>query len=254
MTKKQSTSVIALILALCILTACNKNGEPNAAYGEIALSKLKIKINEPDSMLFVGADTTKAVTWVVTPAGSDELLPVKTVALIKFTKAGTYTIKANNSDIESKPKTITVIDSVYVPTLFYAKLADDDQISLVPQIIKSAKSDSSYLAFTVTTKDKYCSNSVLDFGIGYESMPRGFYMSVQGTYLHPNGCSPVRRQLSAHNDFSSFLEPLTVGTYRLFISLHDINTQGSVEVTPTQVIFHWDDASGVILSPKVLAR
>jgi hypothetical protein len=49
-------------------------------------------------MLLVGADTTKAVTWTISPTESDELQTHTIGAIIKFSKAGQYTVKASNSD------------------------------------------------------------------------------------------------------------------------------------------------------------
>ncbi|MFC0518769.1 hypothetical protein ACFFGT_31440 [Mucilaginibacter angelicae] len=251
---KNLKSIPALLfLVLFVITACQKNGIPNAPAGQIAISKLKIKINEPDSMLLVGADTTKAVTWTISPSGSDELQTHTIAALVKFSKAGQYTVKASNSDITSSPLTVTVIDSVYAP-VYNENFTAGEQISLTPRIIKSTKSDSSYIGFTATTKNSYCTNSHLDFGIYFNTNPQAYFIQFNGIFFIIPGCGIGSHTVAATTDFSSYLTPLTPGTYPLHIFFAGANYNGTIEVTPTQVIFHWDNASGIIISPTTLTR
>ncbi|SEO21424.1 hypothetical protein SAMN05192574_106109 [Mucilaginibacter gossypiicola] len=243
-----------LCLVLLIITACQKNGIPNAPAGQIAISKLKVKIDEPDSMLLVGADTTKAVTWTISPAGSDEMQTHTIGAVIKFSKAGNYTIKASNGDETSNTLTVTVIDSVYAP-VYNTDFSAGEQISMTPRIIKSTKSDSSYIGFTATTKNSYCTNSHLEFGVWFGSNPQTYFIQFNGIFFITPGCGAGSQPVTGTADFSSYLTPLTPGIYPLNILFHDIGYNGTVEVTPTQVIFHWDNASsGIIISPTTLTR
>ncbi|MDB5157999.1 MAG: hypothetical protein JWR50_2706 [Mucilaginibacter sp.] len=242
-----------LCFVLCVTTACQKNGIPNAPTGQIAISKLKLKINEPDSMFLVGADTTKAVTWTISPTGSDELQTHTIGAVIKFSKAGQYTVKASNSDETSNTLTVTVIDSVYAP-VYNANFTAGEQINFTPRIIKSTKSDSSYIGFTATTKNSYCTNSHLDFGIYFNTTPQAYFIQFNGIFFIIPECGVGSHTVATTTDFSSYLTPLTPGTYPLHIFFKGVNYNGTIEITSTQVIFHWDNASDIIISPTTLTR
>ena len=253
---KSLNSIPALILIVVfVVTACTKNGEPNAPAGQIAISKLKVKINEPDSMLFVAADTNKAVNWSISPSGSDELEARKTAALIKFTKAGQYTIKASNGDITSNTITVTVIDSVYEP-VYVAKFSAGEQVHITPSIIKKgAKSDSTYLQLTATTKNSYCTNSNLDFGIWFNSSDGNYYVQANGIIFFIPQCGVGSHTLSRTVDFSGYFTPLVPGKYPLHIAYGGTTYyNGVIEVTDTQVIFHWDDSADLVISPNTLTR
>ncbi|PWK75263.1 hypothetical protein LX99_03756 [Mucilaginibacter oryzae] len=244
-------ALLLLCLILFTITACTKNGEPNAPTGQIAISKLKLKINQPDSMLLVGADTTKAVTWTINPAGSDTLQTHTIAALVKFNKAGQYTIKASNGAITSNTVTVTVIDSVWAP-VYNANFSADEQINFTPRIIKSAQSDSSYIGFTATTKNSYCTNSRLEYGSYFDKSD--YYIQFNGIFFVIPECGIGSSPVSATNDYSSYLTPLKPGTYPIHILFEGTNHNGTIEVTSTQVIFHWDNTSGVIISPTTLSR
>lgn len=246
---------LLLCLITCVITSCQKNGEPNAPIGQIAISKLKVKINEPDSMLLVGADTTKAVTWTIDPTGSDELRTHTIGAVVKFSKAGQYTIKASNSDETSNMLTVTVIDSVYEP-LTLAKFSVGEQVHITPSIIKKgAKSDSTYLQLTATTKNSYCTNSNLDFGIWFNSSDGNYYVQVNGIIFFIPQCGVGSHTLSRTVDFSGYFTPLVPGTYPLHITYGGTTYyNGVIEVTTTQVIFHWDNSSDIVISPNILTR
>ncbi|QEM13957.1 hypothetical protein [Mucilaginibacter rubeus] len=242
-----------LFFALCVVAACQKNGLPNAPTGQISISKLKLKINEPDSMFLVGADTTKAVTWTITPTGYDELQTHTIGAVVKFSKAGQYTLKAANSDITSGPLTVTVIDSVYAP-VYNTNFTAGEQINMTPRIVKSAKSDSSYVGFTATTKNSYCTNANLDFGIYFNTNPQAYFIQFNGIFFFIPECGVGSHTVATTTDFSSYLTPLTPGIYPLHIFFAGINYNGTIEVTSTQLIFHWDNSSGIIISPTTLTR
>ncbi|SEO60269.1 hypothetical protein [Mucilaginibacter sp. OK283] len=258
--RKLSLCLAILALAFCTVSSCKKNGEPNAPVGEIAISKLRIKINEPDSMLLVGADSTKTVTWVVNPAGFDTLRTVKNAARIKFTKAGNYTISAKNNNITSKSIVITVIDSVYAPPVYFIPFDKGEQITFVPQYVKSATSDSAYLAFTVSTQKKYCTNFMFTYSI-YMPYPLHdkYYINFIGASIKSfdNTACTGTAVLTGHYNYASYQPVLKEGTYGFYAGFgQDIDHDyvGSMEVTATQIIFHWDDSTGIIISPKVLAR
>lgn len=256
--KKLLPAVALFIVVICLLTACTKNGVPNAPKGEIAVTKLRVKINEPDSMLLVGVDTNKVVSWTVAPAGQNTLRTFKTAALIQFNKAGSYVINAGNSDIQAKPITITVIDSVYEPPVSYINFDASEEITVVPRYVKSATSDSSYIAYTATTKKKYCNNYSLGGGVWYDTNGGGaYYLSFDYAFLKVpiTGCS-ASVILSQNNDYRSYQRKLLPGTYALHCEFGNgvSSGTGSIEVTDTQIIFHWDDAHNIIISPKVLTR
>lgn len=252
---------IALLMAgFCLVSSCNKKGEPNAPQGEIAVSKLRIKINEPDSMLLVGADNNNSVTWAINPNGFDTLRTAKNAALIKFTKAGSYTISAKDNEITSKSIVITVIDSVYSPLTYFIPFDKGEPVTFAPQYVKSATSDSAYLAFTVSTQKKYCTNFMLTYSI-YVPYPLydKYYINFIGAAIKSpdNTACTGTAILTSHQNYSLYQPVLKEGTYGFYAGYgQDIDKDyvGSMEVTATQIIFHWDDSTGITISPKVLSR
>ena len=145
---KKSTYALALIVAVIFtITGCGKDGKLNAPAGQIAATYTRGKINQPDLMALSGADSTKVVNWSVSPTGQDSLITQRNIAKWFFKKAGTYIVSASQSGSAAANITITIIDSVYVPTPYATPFTAGDQITLKPQYIKSATSDSTYLSY-----------------------------------------------------------------------------------------------------------
>jgi predicted small lipoprotein YifL len=247
-------SFFAIAALIFTVSACTKDGQLNAPNGQIAATYTKLKINQPDLMALVGADSTKTVNWTVSPAGSDSLAVQKNAARLVFTKAGTYTVGASQAGAASANITITVIDSLYAPTPFATPFTAGEQITVKPQYVKSTHSDSTYLAFTVTTKNAYCANSKIDMGVFYDTNAGNYYMQLT-QIVHPLDCGVGSSTLTGHLDYSSYQVSLIDGNYPLYIEFNNQpNVVGSIEITDTQIIFHWVNTAGIVISPSTLSR
>jgi len=253
---KRSTYAFAPIMAVIFtIAACTKDGKLNAPAGQIAATFTRGKINQPDLMALSGADSTKVVNWSVSPVGSDSLITQRNASKWFFKKAGTYIVSASQAGSATANISITIIDSVYVATPYATPFTAGDQITVKPQYVKSTKSDSSYLAFTVTTKDAYCTNSTFDMGVFYDKSSSSYYMQVTQV-LHPEDCGTGSSPISKSTDYGSYQASLVDGSYPLYIEFNNQpNIAGSIEITDTQVIFHWDNGNGkVLITPLVLSR
>ncbi|WP_295674632.1 hypothetical protein [uncultured Mucilaginibacter sp.] len=252
---KKSTYTFPLIIAVIfIVNACTKEGKLNAPAGQIAATFTRGKINQPDLMALSGADSTKIVNWSVSPAGSDSLLTQHNIAKWFFKKAGTYTVSANQSGGATASIVITIIDSLYIPTPYATPFTAGEQITLVPKYIKSTISDSSFLSFTATTKNSYCGNSAIDLGVYYDTNAKAYYMQLTQV-LHNADCGVTSSTLTRTVNYGSYQTSLANGSYPLYIEFNNQpNVVGSIEITDTQIIFHWANTGGVVIMPLTLSR
>jgi len=252
--KNSTYGFFAIAALIFTAAACTKDGKLNAPTGQIAATYTKLKINQPDLMALVGADSTKTVNWTVSPSGSDTLAVKRNAARLVFTKAGTYTVDASQTGAASATITITVIDSLYVPTPDVSPFSAGEQITLTPKYVKSATSDSTWLAFTVTTKNSYCTNSSMDMGVFYDGGSSSYYMQLTQV-IHNGDCGVGSAPLTGHLDYQSYYAALADGTYPLNIEFNNHpNVVGSITVTDTTITFQWDNTSGVIITPATLTR
>jgi hypothetical protein len=241
------------VIVIFAWVACTKNGGLNALPGQIALSKSNIKINEPDSMALVGADTSKSVTWSITPQGQDTLLTLKNAARVKFTKAGTYTVKASSNGNQSAPVTITVSDSVFAPTPYLTALNDNEQFTIVPEYLKKPGTDSSYLAFKMSTKGTYCGNSQILYNAVLDSVANAYYLNIDGV-IHPYQCGLNNIQLTSVVDYNYWHNPFPVGTFPFNVRLPWLYYQGTVTITASTITFTWPYTSNVIITPLQISK
>jgi hypothetical protein len=246
--KRFSLGFLVLIIVIFAWVSCTKNGGPNALPGQIALSKSKIKINEPDSMALVGADTTKSVTWSITPLGQDTLLTLKNAARVKFIKAGTYTIKASSNGNQSDPVTITVSDSIFAPTPYLTPLNTNEQYTIVPEYLKKPGTDFGYLAFKVTTKGTYCGNSQLEYAAVEDSVAQAYYLAFDGV-IHPYQCGLNNIPLTSLIDFNYWRNPFPIGTFPFHVVLGPTIYDGSVTITSSTITFTWPYTSPAVITP-----
>jgi hypothetical protein len=249
--KNSTYGFLAIVAVIFTIAACTKDGKLNAPVGHIAATYTNLQINEPDLMALVGADSTKTVDWSITPAGSDILTSQNIAARVEFSKAGVYTVHASQTGFASASITIKVSDTVYSPNKPFSA---GEQITLVPKYVKSATSDSSYLAFTATTKNSYCANSSMDFGAFYDfASTFSYYMQFE--FVVTDGNCEGSAHLTGYFDYSPYQASLTNGIYPLYISFNgQPNVEGSIEITTTSIIFHWDNTLAVRIVPSTLSR
>ncbi|BAU52838.1 hypothetical protein [Mucilaginibacter gotjawali] len=250
---KKSAYVLALIIAVFLtIVSCTKSGQLNAPAGQIAATKTVLKVNEPDLLALVGADSTKSVFWTVTPAGHDTLTTQKNGARLVFTKSGDYAVTANQSGAAPASITIKVTDSVYNPDYnpYFTPLTGDE-IKLTPGYYKNAAGDTTALAFTATTTNTYCTNSMLS--LGYSLYLNKYSLSFVGA-TRSIVCGAGSSTLSQYFNFSVYQATLANGTFPFAATLNGTTYTGSIEITTTNIIFHWNYTSGVVISPLTLTR
>ncbi len=242
---------ITLFAFVILIIACTKKLDSIPA-GKIAATKVKLKINEADTLLLVGADSTKTVNWSISPAGYDTLTTKKNAARLVFNKSGSYTVYADQNGGTPASIVISVSDSVYTPPsnpLF--SLLTGDQLTLTPSIYTSRAGDTTALAFTVTTTNSYCTNSVLSIGYGgYDNI----YAFTAVGVSHFNPCGVGSGPLTGSFNYGLFHPVLVNGTYSFTATLNGTNYTGSIVVTTTTVTFNWPYTSGVLITPKQISK
>jgi hypothetical protein len=250
---KNTRNVLMLLFAaVLMIAACTKTGQFNAPAGQIAIGKTSLKIGEPDTAVLVGADSTQAVHWSFNPAGNDTITyTFKNFIRFTFSKAGTYTISANQAATNAKV-TVKVIDSIYVPTPYVTPLNPGEQLTIVPKYIKATATDSAHLAFTLTTKTSYCGNTHMDFSAFVDNSGT-FYMGVDDV-THPYDCTTTFNPLSYYADIRYIYNTIAIGHHAIVFSFNHAPIYGSFDVTATSITFNWDNTSGVIISPAVVSR
>jgi hypothetical protein len=249
--KKLIYGFIAFVLTILVVPACNKYGELVGQTGKLAASAYKVKINQPDTLLLVGAKATDTVHWSVSPTGYDSIITKNNTALLFFKKAGVYQVKAVDNSFTPATATITVSDSVYHPTTTYNYTPlTGDQITLVPHYVTGR--DSSFLQFVAQTKNYYCGTSRL---MAADSLISGKYGIGFLDVIQPNPCVIGESPIAAVINFTTNQPaPLPNGTFPLSVTLNNTTYTGSIVVTSTTITFNWDYTAGVLIAPKQLNR
>lgn len=250
--KKVIFGFIILLLAFLGISACNKFGDLTGKQGQVVATLYNVKINQPDSLLLVGAKTTDHVLWSVLPSGYDSLVTKNNVALFFFKKAGSYTVNAVDG-LTNASTSINVSDSVYYPVTQHATVPlTGDQITLTPYFFKSQTSDSTYLSFSVQTKNSYCNTSSIKFA---DSVVNNSYdISLLGITV-PVPCIIGATQIGTVINFTQN-EPnsLPNGTFPLNVTLNGTTYTGSITASSTTITFNWTYTSGVLISPTQISR
>ena len=244
--------LFALLLVVFAISACNKLNDPSVKAGQLVASKYQLKINEPDSLLLVGADTTHTISWSVTPAGFDSLVTLRNKGLIKFTKAGSYVVKTIDNGKSATTASITVSDSVYQPAGRYVAALTGDQITLVPHYYHNAAADSSYLYFVAETSKSYCATG--SFYLSWGPHNGGYNINLMGI-VQNSPCTGSQAPINGiiyltQNDPAI----LPNGTTPLSVVLNGTTYTGSMVVTATAISFNWDYNAGVLISPKQVSK
>lgn len=245
--KNSIYGLLAFLFTLFIIQGCQKLTDPTLRKGQLVVSKSVVKINEPDSLLLVGAPASDSIKWSVTPAGHDTLLTKNNAARVVFTKAGSYTVKVSDNGGAPASAVITVNDSVYkAPPGNTSISLIGDQITLFPYFYKSKNTDSTYLAFTAVTKNYYCATDKLNVKDSLVNNNFGVKF-INVTQYGP--CNSNSAQLSAGILFNQHpTQPLNNGTYPLKITLNDTTYTGNIVVSTSTISFTWPNSSRVMFS------
>lgn len=261
---------LTFLLAVFVISACNKDGNLAALNGKLAATNkaanlagsngqlvatsYNVKIDQPDTLKLVGANPSDSIKWSVVPAGYDTLITRNNTAQIVFTKAGSYTVKVSDNSAAPASATITVNSAVYInPNKSALVPLTGDQISLSPSYFKNKAGDSTYIYFTAKTVDYYCATGRLLFSdtLDYKN---NFKLSFTGVQQLAN-CNTNTAMLSAGINFNQYpLVPLANGTYPLTVNLNGIAYTGNIVVTATTITFDWKYTVGVIISPQQISK
>jgi hypothetical protein len=245
--------ILTLLAAFFIISGCSKIANP-ANNGKIVASKTELKINEHDSLVFVGATSTDTTSWSVTPTGFNYVTGKKNAALIAFTKAGSYTVTATHNGLLPASIVIKVgTDSVSNPsdTTTFVPLTGD-QITLQAGYYKSAKSDSAGITFSARTKNNYCSNGILRFNASVDA--NNNYAINLLNIQEPKICRGTTDHPIASNGVILTRGSLQNGTYPIKATLNGIDYTGHIIVTTSTITFDWSYTSGVLITPKIINR
>lgn len=249
--KKLLYCIMTLIPALLIIQACNKLGSVISPAGQISATRAELKVGEIDTLLAVNAKATDNISWLVTPTGFNTISTNGNAAALVFSKAGTYTIKANINGSATDALSIKVNEATTPPSNTTIALTGD-QINLVPTYYKSARADTTYIYFTATTTKTYCASSKLNLTNSIDA--GGTYLLNFTNVLQYAGCSGTAATIHNWAYFKQTPILLANGTYPLSVTLDGTTYTGSIAVTATNVTFNWTYTSGVLIAPKVLTR
>ncbi|MDF2433470.1 MAG: hypothetical protein JWP44_3101 [Mucilaginibacter sp.] len=253
-TKKMKNSIygfLVLLFSIVIISACNKFGDLTGKTGQLVATSYKVKINEPDSLLLVGAQATDSIKWSVSPAGYDSLVIKKNAAVVVFKKAGYYQVKVTDNGGLPATASITVSDSVYhKPVTYTTSPLTGDQITLVPYYHNSA--DSSYISLVAQTKNYYCGISRL---VVADSVINGKYGINFVKVVQPSPCVIGNSPISADINFTQN-QPghLANGTFPLSVTLNGTTYTGNIIVATSTISFNWNYTSGVLIARKQINR
>lgn len=255
MSGKMKFGVVAAFMLTIVAISCQKGlkGPDNSSNESIAVSADEVKKGEP--LAASVSEYSGNVTWSVSPQQGVDIDAEANEATITFLRAGSYTLTALTSNgVVSRPVSVKDssmgggdstggggdstgggFDSGYVASLA------GDQITMRPV------SDSGGLAFFSITRNKYeCRNNYLLYT---QLADTGLNVSFTGVQI-PGDCFGGRTKARAYI-FDKTYRP---GTYPVKVKLNGVLYQGSVRVTATEYIFTWPHTSGVIISPKRIAR
>ncbi len=251
--KNLTLSMLALMLAFGIISGCTKVGEP-AYNGKIVATKTEVKINEPDSLVLVGAAATDSVQWSVVPAGFNYVISKQNAARIVFSKAGNYTVTATK--LGAIPASIVIkvgTDSIPNPADSTTLVPlTGDQVTLMAGYYKSAGSDTAGITFMAHTANNYCSNGIFKFTAGVDAA-NNYSLNLIGIQ-EPKICRGTSDHFITSAGVILTKGSLANGTYPLNVTLNSITYTGHIVVTTSTITFDWNYTSGVLITPKVLTR
>jgi hypothetical protein len=256
--KNVTYGLFALVLSLFIIQGCQKS-DLIGQNGQLTATKLTLKLNETDTLTLVGA-SADSIQWSVTPAGSGTLLKFKNYAIVKFNKAGTYTINATVSGGATSTISLTVTNDAYVPNPIYTVYPfNNEQISLTPVYYKSKKGDTSYMYFRATTAKTYpCNNSILLFTKSVDVASKNLGLNFIGEKRPDVGNCGITGSTLTSSSIYYFYEGTALsfipGTYTFTVTLSDTTYTGSIVISATDININWDYTSGVIITNKHINR
>lgn len=249
--KKLFYLIMALIPAYLIIQGCNKLGSVISPAGQITATRAELKVGELDTLLAVNAKATDNIAWTVTPSGFNTISTKDNAAVMVFSKAGTYSVKASVNNVQTDALSIKVNEAPTPQANTLVPLTGD-QISLVPTYYKSAHADTTYIYFTATTTKTYCGSSKLNLTNSIDAS--GAYLLNFTNVLVYAGCSGTPSTIHNWAYFKQTPILLANGTYPLSVTLDGTTYTGTIAVTTTNVTFNWTYTSGVVIAPKVLTR
>lgn len=261
-----------LTLTTCLLFvfyACKKDlsqtGNLPASDKAISLSASNIRLNQP---LQASLITAENANWTVSPSDGAEVDAQGNEATFLFALPGSYTITATGSDGNISKAFIAVKnqryygadslgygDSTYYDSSYLLPLSGD-QIALKPIVAN----DTMLVLYSITQNKYPCrNNSLLNnvyvYGNGDSSHSQydtlSTKISFNGVYEPaPSNC--VSGSVRAKSFI--YLPNYPLGVSPFSVVLNGKTYYGSITTTKTYYQFNWAYTSGVIISPKKIAR
>ncbi len=252
--KNLTYGIFAFFLLTLVMQGCKKSGL-TFTKGQITAAKLTLDLNEPDSLILVGA-VNDSVQWSVTPASANTLFKIKNIAILKFSAAGSYTVTATTNSGTTASVSITVTNNVYVPSPVYTVVSYDpvEQITMVPMLTTVNGSKTMYFA-AQTSKIYACGNSIPML----TKSSNGNNLSINFLGIKrpdPLTCLVTNTPLPAENAYffsAGTALSFTPGTYPLTVTLNNVTYTGSIVITATDMTFNWNYTAGVIIAPNHLS-
>jgi hypothetical protein len=259
--------LVALGFGLLIFLGCQKGGLAGLN-GKLVASKPTIAVNAVDSVLLVGASSSDSIHWSVTPSGFNTIGLNQNLAIITFSKPGTYTINATVTGKTPAVTTIHVTDAPVTPvtntpttpviTQSGAISLAGEQITLLSNYYKSKLGDTTYIYFTAQTTRLYgCGNSVINYTQKLDASNNFSlnFINIQ----QPDAASCTKTTSTIASGIIAFKQApsnpyMTPGTYPLAVTLAGVTYTGNIIITSTDITFNWNYTSGVTIIPTHLSR
>lgn len=269
---KQIIRALTFASALVVVFfACKKdlsrtgNNLTDGNSSAISLSESLVNRNQP---LQASVTDGAVASWQVSPSEGVEIEADGSEATMLFAFAGNYTITAITNGIASQAhvsvtnqKTFgmdSVGDSTHNDSASIVLLTGD-QIALKPVVAN----DSGLVLYSITQNKYQCKNNMLLYtssvsgggkdstGSGNDSLATQTAISFTGVYVPaPYNCVSGTVRSKAF----IYLPNYPLGTSPLYITLNGKTYKGSITTTKTYYQFNWPYISGVIISPKRIAR
>lgn len=274
---KRITGLLTLsAISAVIFFACKKDlsntNTGGSSDGAIQLSESIVSKNQP---LQAALTTASDANWQVTPSEGVEIDAEGNEATFMFALPGSYTITATGNGAAASQAFVTVSnrrfnladssggDTSHIDSSRVVPLTGD-QITLKPVVAN----DSGLVLFSITQKRYQCRNNMLLYntwisgggtdstggghdstGVGHDTLST--QIAFTGVYIpSPSDCVSGMVRSKAF----IYLPNYAPGTAPFSVVLNGKVYTGSITTTATYYQFNWPYTSGVIISPKKIAR
>lgn len=266
------SAISAVIFFACKKDLSHSNTGNSSSDGALQLSESVVSKNQPLQASFTKASDA---SWQVSPSDGVEIDAEGNEATFMFALPGSYTITATGSVGATASQAFVTVsnqrfnladssggDTSHIDSSKVVPLTGD-QITLKPV----SANDSGLVLFAVTTKRYQCRNNMLlantsvssggtDSTGGWDSTHVGhdtLSTQIAFTGVYVPGPSDCVNGMVRSKTFI-YLPNYPLGTSPFSIVLNGKTYTGSITTTATYYQFNWSYTSGVVISPKKIAR